>query len=574
METDSVEYFFIDPSQNVCGNCLRYKKREEFAEMVGFAYEEQEGRKYLVYEKEAEDELDTLTLEMMSNNRIDGVVPSNHIRIDDRFYMKYDITNLKSLCEFLKGVVNREKIMAVMESIVDAAMAAEDYMLSLSSYVLDADYIYIDPSVRKVSMIVLPVKREEMSIDVFLKKLLMSIQYDQTEDCSYVVALINLFGGFESLSLLSFRTQIEQFKVPGKQTPGLGTGTAEAKTEESNHSSMPEREPQLRCPPQPQSYQAPLQSQLNQASLQLQPYQAPPQSQPSQIPSQSRSYLPQSQPLRSDGAAGGSPIMISDEDRKKIVHDLKREHDIDILFSGGGEAPKKEKKGFFFKKDKSEKSEKPEKEKKAEKKSFWEKLGKKKSSEKVPDMDAGLGGFAIPGMDLPGQVKTCGDECDKGNYSSNVAYREQEIAIPAQRIALEKRAVERQDFGKTEFIRAEEDDDETFIIGAEQSAAGPEYILYRRSTQESFRICEEIMRIGRSPAVTEICISGNKGIGRVHAILYFRGGQLFIEDNNSKNKTYVDGVQLEPGQSPRRIENGSRIRLGDEELEIHIQAGQ
>lgn len=555
METDSVEYFFIDPSQNICGNCLQYKKREEFAEMVGFAYEEQEGRKYLVYEKEAETELDTLTLEMMSNNRIDGVVPSNHIRIDDRFYMKYDITNLKSLREFLKGVVNREKIMAVMESIVDAAMAAEDYMLSLSSYVLDADYMYIDPSVRKVSMIVLPVKREEMSIDVFLKKLLMSIQYDQTEDCSYVVALINLFGGFESLSLLSFKTQIEQFKVPEKQTPGLGTAglrTIEVNTEESNRSPMSEREPQS------------------------QSYQAPPQSQRSQIPSQSRSYLPppQSQPFRSDGAAGGSPIMISDEDRKKIVHDLKREHDIDILFSGEGEAPKKEKKGFFFKKDKSEKSEKPEKEKKAEKKSFWEKLGKKKSSEKVPDMDAGLGGFAIPGMDLPGQVKTCGDECDKGNYSSNVAYREQEIAIPAQRIALEKRAVERQDFGKTEFIRAEEDDDETFIIGAEQSAAGPEYILYRRSTQESFRICEEIMRIGRSPAVTEICISGNKGIGRVHAILYSRGGQLFIEDNNSKNKTYVDGVQLEPGQSPRRIENGSRIRLGDEELEIHIQAGQ
>lgn len=555
METDSVEYFFIDPSQNVCGNCLRYKKREEFAEMVGFAYEEQEGRKYLVYEKEAETELDTLTLEMMSNNRIDGVVPSNHIRIDDRFYMKYDITNLKSLREFLKGVVNREKIMAVMESIVDAAMAAEDYMLSLSSYVLDADYMYIDPSVRKVSMIVLPVKREEMSIDVFLKKLLMSIQYDQTEDCSYVVALINLFGGFESLSLLSFRTQIEQFKVPGKQTPGLvtaGLRTTEANTEESNRFPMSERE------------------------LQSQSYQAPPQSQPSQMPSQSRSYLPplQLQLFRADGAAGGGPIMISDEDRKKIVHDLKREHDIDILFSGEGEAPKKEKKGFFFKKDKSEKSEKPEKEKRAEKKSFWEKLGKKKSSEKVPDMDAGLGGFAIPGMDLPGQVKTCGDECDKGNYSSNVAYREQEIAIPAQRIALEKRAVERQDFGKTEFIRAEEDDDETFIIGAEQSVAGPEYILYRRSTQESFRICEEIMRIGRSPSVTEICISGNKGIGRVHAILYSRGGQLYIEDNNSKNKTYVDGVQLEPGQSPRRIENGSRIRLGDEELEIHIQAGQ
>lgn len=492
--------------------------------MLVFTYEEQEGRKYLVYEKRTEDELDTLTLEMMSNNRIDGVARFNHIRIDDRLYMKYDITGLKSIREFLQGIVNREKILKVMETIVDAALAADDYMLSLSSYVLNADYMYVDPSSRKVSMIVLPIRREEITIDAFLKKLLMNIQYDQTEDCSYVVALINLFSGFESLSLLSFRTQIEQFK-----------GT---------------------------------QSQLNQAPIQLQP---------SQIPSQSRPYPPQQPPqsqlFGSDGAAGGRPIMISDEDRKKIVHDLKREHDIDILFSGEGEIPKKEKKGFFFKKDKSEKREKPEKEKKAEKKSFWEKLGKKKSSEKVADMDSGLGGFAIPGMDMPGQVKTCGDECDNGNYFSNGAYRGQEVAIPSQRIALEKRAVERQDFGKTEFIR-EEDDDETFIIGADQSTAESEYILYRCSTQESFRICEEIMRIGRSPSVTEICISGNKGIGRIHAILYLHGGQVFIEDNNSKNKTYVDGVQLEPGQAPRRLEDGSKIRLGDEELEIHMQAGK
>lgn len=49
--------------------------------MSAFTYEEREGRKYLVYEKSEEDSLDILTLEMMSNNRIDGVVSSNHIQI-------------------------------------------------------------------------------------------------------------------------------------------------------------------------------------------------------------------------------------------------------------------------------------------------------------------------------------------------------------------------------------------------------------------------------------------------------------------------------------------------------------
>ena len=47
--------------------------------MNSFTYEEQGEKKYLVYEKKTDDKMDHLTLEMMSNNRIDGVVPANQI---------------------------------------------------------------------------------------------------------------------------------------------------------------------------------------------------------------------------------------------------------------------------------------------------------------------------------------------------------------------------------------------------------------------------------------------------------------------------------------------------------------
>lgn len=97
------------------------------------------------------------------------------------------------------------------------------------------------------------------------------------------------------------------------------------------------------------------------------------------------------------------------------------------------------------------------------------------------------------------------------------------------------------------------------------------FVLFRCSTQEEFPIYEEMTRIGRSSSIAEICITGNRGVGRVHALLHLRNGEAFIEDNNSKNKTYVDGVQLEPGQSPVKLNNGSKIRLGDEELEFREQ---
>ena len=80
----------------------------------------------------------------------------------------------------------------------------------------------------------------------------------------------------------------------------------------------------------------------------------------------------------------------------------------------------------------------------------------------------------------------------------------------------------------------------------------------------------DIIRIGRNPRISEICISGNRGIGRIHAILYMRDGQVFISDNDSKNKTYVDGEQIKADAEPKLLLSGSKIRLGDEEFEFRI----
>ena len=43
--------------------------------MSSFEYEEQGGKTYLIYKISSEERIDTLTLEMLSNNRIEGTVP-------------------------------------------------------------------------------------------------------------------------------------------------------------------------------------------------------------------------------------------------------------------------------------------------------------------------------------------------------------------------------------------------------------------------------------------------------------------------------------------------------------------
>lgn len=472
-------------------------------EINSFTYEEQGEKRYLVYEKKTEDHMDTLTLEMMSNNKIDGVSSGNHIQIDDKFYMKYDISGLMNLREYLQGVVSRQKILSILESIADAAIASEDYMLSISSYVMDMEYVYIDPDTLKVSMVVLPVVREGRKIDVFLKEMFMGIRYDQTEDCSYVASLLNLLSGAGTFSIHTFKEEINRLK-------------------KENNSK-----------PQPQG-------QILDSQLCMQAFEKPPQP---------YRHIPQSyqQNVQQNTPAGRNGGGLSEEDRKLIVRDLKREKNLDILFSEEEEV-KKEKKGFFFMKDKSEKEKKPEKEKKEnkkkEKKSLWGKLtGKKRSSEEDSPTESPLGRIDIPGM---------------------------EAAIPFQNVEINKRRVDMQDFGETVFLDGD-DDEETYIIGAKQNTVQPEFILYRHGTGESYRISEEVTRIGRSTSIAEICITGNRGIGRVHALLYLRNGEVFIEDNNSKNHTYVDGVKLEPGQSPVKLVHGSKIRLGDEELEFAVQ---
>lgn len=472
--------------------------------MKAFQYEEQGEKKYLVYQKRDGERLDMFTMEMLSNNKIPGLVPFSYIQIDQSVTMKYNVTGLVSLAEYLENTVKKEQFLKILVSLCDAVMQAEDYMLDISAYVFDEDRIFVDSKETKACMVVLPVEHEGVVPTNFFKKLLFNVKYDQTEDCSYVASLMTLLRDDSEFSFQTFSEQVKKYKKVGefrkRAVKEVPNGNSQLSTDRF-----------------------------------------------SEHPTENGRNTLANKGKNSDDKTA--------EERKEWL---------DILFSGEKEEPEKKRKGLFSQKDKKEGK------KGKGVKHFFE---KKKEKEEEKDFiwkqeENPLRGLAIPGLDAVG--KAFGNEESLfPKRIDKVAETEKEpIPVPAQKVNILQIKAEQHDFGATEYY--EEDLEDTLMIGQEEETCEKRFILYRYKTQETFELSGDVIRIGRSPSISEVCLSGNRGIGRTHAILYIRNGDVYIADNNSKNKTFVDGEQIKAGEQPKRLLSGAKIRLGDEELEFRI----
>ena len=183
--------------------------------MMKFTYETQDDSKFLVYEKTTADVIDTMALGMLSNNMIEGIVPFIYAQADDTVYMKYNISGLASLEECCTGVLRRKKVLDILGSFAEAVAGAEEYMLESSSFVLELPHIFVDPSDNRVSLIVLPIEREEVPLAVFLRNLVIGMQYDQRENGNYIAALINFFNSDKAFSVHEFQALVQKLKEEG-----------------------------------------------------------------------------------------------------------------------------------------------------------------------------------------------------------------------------------------------------------------------------------------------------------------------------------------------------------------------
>ena len=86
--------------------------------------------------------------------------------------------------------------------------------------------------------------------------------------------------------------------------------------------------------------------------------------------------------------------------------------------------------------------------------------------------------------------------------------------------------------------------------------------LIRRDTGEKIAVNTARYLIGSKTDVCNYIVTDNKYVGREHAYILLENGAAFFVDNNSTNKSYVNGVQAIP-QQRIPIKNGDEIKLAN-----------
>ena len=100
-----------------------------------------------------------------------------------------------------------------------------------------------------------------------------------------------------------------------------------------------------------------------------------------------------------------------------------------------------------------------------------------------------------------------------------------------------------------------------------EKATEPVYTakLVRRSNDEEIVISKPIFRIGKERAKVDYCITDNNTVSRVHATILIKDGKCYLTDNNSTNRTFINGNPV-PVQTEMPLSNGDVLKFSNEEF--------
>lgn len=464
---------------------------------------------FVTYKLEHQESLDRMTMGMLTNNKIKGMIPIDYSQIDSERWIKYDITSMQPLKSYLSGILTRKKALGIFSQIVNTFLLAEDYMIDASFIILDINNIYINAGTEELGIICLPISG--FVSNVTLQDLAANItrrgQFNSRENCDYVTKILNFVNGSQ-FSIAGFKDLLDELtrdsvqRIQRENMDHDMTGEAESALEEVN----------------------------GQMAVAVESV--------ADMVGQNTGNQRQQGIWIGDGKGGSS--------------------------SAGGAAPpvskekqKKEKKGLFGKKKKK---------------------AKKEQKVKPPSGGVDNNGMMIPGMDSLQEQKLLEpskptEKPSAGAVSPPPGRPVMKPAVPpdlsgiASQINMGQSRITNsvdkpewsisQDLGSGVGVS-----DNTIMLKLEEE---PTAVLCRVRTGEEKVVDKGELVMGKASSGVDYCIRDNITISRVHAKILRHGTQYFIQDNDSMNHTYVDGRQVMKGEE-LPIQNGSRIRLSDEEF--------
>ena len=112
-----------------------------------------------------------------------------------------------------------------------------------------------------------------------------------------------------------------------------------------------------------------------------------------------------------------------------------------------------------------------------------------------------------------------------------------------------------------------EDNDEGTTLLNNQKENHP--YLVRLSNYDQVDINKPVFRIGKEKSFVDYFVANNNAVSRLHADIIKSMSGYHIRDNNSTNRTFVNGTMIEVNQEIKLVD-GDTIMLANEAFEFHV----
>lgn len=493
---------------------------------MNFTYENQGTHTYLVYTFAEEDVVDSMSLGMLTNNKIPGLAQALFMQFDAVKCVKYDVSAKLSAKQFFAGPVSKKRLLGVFNGIVDALRSAEEYMIDTNTLLLDLDYIFTDVSTCDTVMVCLPVVPDDLAgsnLKEFFKNIMFTTQFDQTENCDHVAKIINYLNSAPVFSIDEFKKVLETLK---QDVPVTVVQRPVQQPVQPNVAAAPKAQPTV-----PQPAQKPVQKVAEAPKPVQQPAQKAAAPQPAQKPAPQPAQKPapqvQAQATAAKPAEKMSWFYLMQHYNKENAAIYKAQQEAAKRNNAApASAPAQPAKDLAF---------------------------------AVPGQPA-KPSFAIPGQPAPApEPKT---PMPKAAPAPQPASKPLPNPVYAAAKTPQGQAA---NFGDTTILDNNTYDGTT-ILNAEPVTQVKPYLI-RVKNKERFTLDKAVCQIGSERSFADYYIGDNRAISRSHATIINRNGEYFVTDNNSTNHTYVDDNMIQSNQEVK-LSHGTKLRLANEEFEF------
>lgn len=513
--------------------------------MAEFTFENQGTNTYLVYAVSTTDVVDSMSLGMITNNKILGLAATQFTQIDDRKYIKYNVSAKVSVKQFFTGAVNKKRLLGVFKGIVNALLAAEDYMIDDQTILLDLDYIFADVTTCETVLICLPIQdyRNQQDLGAFFKNIMVSTQFDQTENCDHVAKIFNYLNSTPLLSLVGFRKLLDSIDKEVVQV------IEQPKVQEV-------KRPQVETPSQPVVNKNVIEPDVNHSLT------------ATNIPTKKKEPV--------------APQVFTPPVKKEIPEPEKKISMFGLL--------------MHYNKENAELYKAQKAAKKLNKGTAKKPVVTQQKSNSTANQNFAVPStnqnFAIPGTN---QSFAISDQSVAPKSESNSQHVQPKVnnisaldtpkpvapvskpasapvSMPVQQPAYIPREVPQgqpANFGETTVLRGAKAGETTVLNAVNNPIQMIAPHLIRKKNNEKISLNKPVFRIGKEKSYVDYFIGDNTAISRSHANIISRDGKYFVVDTNSTNHTFVNGTMLQSNQETA-IVHGDTIRFANEDFDFKL----